>query len=397
MLEIIALEIISIVSFIYSLLIVFMPFAPINQVFIVFLWMTLGAMVFALVYKKSKVYRISGILLLMPLILFNTPRSIYFIIMTSILIISYIVKSLGQGNHYEYARKLKESYIIYTMIAIFGLISKGFHQLMSHGIPFIIIYLLTTVILVRSIRHIESGMDKSKIRKVNGRYLGIISIISFIVTLDRLRGFIFSTIEKIYDFTITIVLKILYYPIILVAMIINKLLLPILGNFWQGVDLLDFQMGVPSPEEFEVIDVITKDSPILNIIIRFIAIVLLLYIVYKLIIKIGSSSHEGIEYTEEREYIKSTKKEKRRLKKEKYPEDLKEQIRYYYRRYLEKLEEYQVELIQSDTSLEINKKAEEVFKEDLEKVRSIYIHSRYGNKDVDKSMVEEMEKLYKGL
>lgn len=397
MVEIIVLEIISMVSFIYSLIIIFMPFAPVNQAFVVFLWTILGSMIFALNYKKSKVYWISGLLLLMPLIFYNTSTSIYFILMTSTLIITYIVKSLGQGNRFQYARKLKESYMIYTMIIILGLTSKGFHQLMSYGIPFIIIYLLTTVILVRSIRHIESGMDRSKIRKVNGRYLGIISIISSIVTLDRLREFIFSTIGNIYDFIITIVLKILYYPIILIAMIINKLLLPILGNFWQGVELLDFQMGIPSPEEFEQIDVITRDSPILNIIIRFIIIVLVLYIVYKLITKIGSSNHEGIEYTEEREYIKSSKKKKRRIIKEKFPQDLREQIRYYYRRYLEKLEDYNIELIKSDTSLEINEKAEEIFKEDLEKVRNIYIDSRYGNKNVDKSMVEEIERLYKSL
>lgn len=393
MAEIIVLEIISVVSFIYSLLVIPMPFGSMTQVFVVFLWTILASMVFALSYKKSKIYWISGLLLLMPLIFYNTKTSICFILMTSILIVAYIAKSLGQGNHDEYVRQLKQSYKIYAIIAFLGLISEGPSRFFSYSAGFIIIYLFTTVILIRTIRHIESGMDRSKIRKLNAKYLGIISIVSSIVALDEFRNFIFSIIWQVYIFTATIIAKILSYPIAFMAMLLGKFFLVIFPKIAEESSILDGI--VQNEEEIKKVGEITRDFPLLNMIIRLVFAALVLYIIYKFIVKTGNRNYTGVEYTEEREYVKS--EDKKRKAREKFPKDLREQIRYYYRRYLEKLEKNKIELKKSDTTLEINEKAEKIIREDINGVRSIYIDSRYSDKKIDESMVEKMQKLYKKL
>ena len=142
---------------------------------------------------------------------------------------------------------------------------------------------------------------------------------------------------------------------------------------------------------------IPKDYSIIKVIAGFLLIVILVYIIYKLIIKVGNKSYKGLEYTEEREYIREEKGKKKRFNRDKYPKELKEQIRYYYRRYLNKLHKQNIEIKRSNTSQEINSKAEMIYDKEIEKIRSIYIDSRYSENKTDKSMVEEMERLYKSL
>ncbi len=109
--------------------------------------------------------------------------------------------------------------------------------------------------------------------------------------------------------------------------------------------------------------------------------------------------YSTISYTEEREFMKKTNKKKRRrwFFREKYPEDLKEQVRFFYRRYLEKLKNKDIEIAKSDTSFDINKKAKEVFNHGIDDIRKIYIRCRYGNKKVTKEDVDNIKNLYENL
>lgn len=89
---------------------------------------------------------------------------------------------------------------------------------------------------------------------------------------------------------------------------------------------------------------------------------------------------------------------KRRLKAKNLfrPKDIREQIRYYYKKYLSKLDKKGIDIIVSDTSLDINIKAEkDMDKEVIDGLRDIYIEARYGICEVDKTKAEKMKKLYK--
>ncbi len=394
---IILLEIISIVSFIYSLLLIFFSFASINEIFIIFLWTIIVSYIFALNHKKSKRYQMIMLLFLGPLLFYHSASSIYFLVITAILIYIYMTKSLMKGNYDEYISKLKKTYIMYGAVCILALMNRGFYNYINFSVPFIIIYLMTTIILVRSIRHLESGMDMKKIRQVNYRYIGMISVISFIVTLDNLRTFMFFMIKKTYLFFIDIIMKLLYYPIVIIGGMVNKIISYLMSKAIENgalEQLLGDMLGKESPPVEEMYEIYYSST---RTVMKILLIIFIIYIIYKLIIKVGDRSYKGLEYTEEREYIKEPKKKKRRFSREKYPKELNEQIRYYYRRYLEKLNKKKVEVLKTDTSLDINEKAEEIYEEGIERIRKIYIDSRYGNGDVDKNMVEEMGSLYKKL
>lgn len=398
---IILLEIMSVVSFIYSLLTIFFPFASISEIFIIFIWSITVSTIFAYTYRRSKTYQIIALLLLAPLIFYNNMESIYFVVIAAFLIHAYITKSFMKGSYSEYVDKLKKTYIVYGVTCILILtINEGYYNFINISIPFAIIYLMTTIILVRSIRHISTGMDMQKINQVNLRYIVMISVTSFIVTLDKLRNAIFLIIKGIYLFLIEIIMKILYYPITIMVTILNKVMEYIKGKMMEnGNDVLEQLLGESTNESSRTLkkNAVRWGNTLVQKVIGILLIMTTIYIIYKLIIKVGERSYKGLEYTEEREYIKEPRKKKKRFSREKYPRELNEQIRYYYRRYLEKLDKKKIQILKSDTSLDINEKAEEIFEDKIEEIRKIYIDSRYGNKDADKNIVEEMESLYKNL
>jgi hypothetical protein len=306
-----------------------------------------------------------------------------------------------KGSYSEYVDKLKKTYIVYGVTCILILtINEGYYNFINISIPFAIIYLMTTIILVRSIRHISTGMDMQKINQVNLRYIVMISVTSFIVTLDKLRNAIFLIIKGIYLFLIEIIMKILYYPITIMITILNKVMEYIRGKMMEGGnDVLEQLLEESTNESSRTLkkNAVRWGNTLVQKVIGILLIITTIYIIYKLIIKVGERSYKGLEYTEEREYIKEPRKKKKRFSREKYPRELNEQIRYYYRRYLEKLDKKKIQILKSDTSLDINEKAEEIFEDKIEGIRKIYIDSRYGNKDADKNIVEEMESLYKNL
>lgn len=240
-------------------------------------------------------------------------------------------------------------------------------------------------------------MEMGKIRKNNIKHLIFISLIFIIVTFEELRSFIWTAISNIFEKLILA----LFYPLYLLA----RLLAPepsevepemseVIDNFFR-IDGLQEGQAIEGYEELA--RKLLKFASIVKTILIIILTAALIYIVYKIIIKLGNRNYVGEGFTEEREYIKKEKKKDKVFNIEKYPKEFGEQIRYYYRHYLEKLRRSDIEILETDTSLEVNEKAKEVFDEEIEGIREIYINTRYGGKYVDASTVEEMKNLYRNL
>ena len=140
-----------------------------------------------------------------------------------------------------------------------------------------------------------------------------------------------------------------------------------------------------------------RDYTILKNMFFILLLILIIYIVYRTLKNSGLSTIEDIDYVEEREYIKDKKNKKSIFKRDPYPKDRLGQIRYYYRKFLSKMDKSGIEILETDTSLQINKKANEVYPEDISRIREIYINSRYSNSQVEEKDVKEMEELYKKL
>ncbi|MDR7857410.1 DUF4129 domain-containing protein [Tissierella sp.] len=389
MLDLILLELISLISFIYSLVLMYVAFVPINEMILIFLWTLFVSTTFALSYKKSIFFEGIILLLFLPLKFYNSNAAIFLIVFTAFMLYLYIKKSLLSVNYDQYLYKLKISYTVLVLTIAMRSLLLDFSGSIGYALFFIIMYLLSSILLNRLMRHLDANMDIKKIRKTNFVYLGFMSVGFVISTFEKLRGNIVDVIDKI--------ITAIYYPIYL---LLRNFDLSSESNKKTALDYAQEEttktISEISPEEIENMmnSGIFKLFKVFSKIMLVVLILLLAYIIYKLFTRNGDST---IDYTEERENIKDLKKKKRRIRREKYPSERKEQIRYYYRRYLEKLKKINIELLKSDTSLEVNEKAGEVLEGDIDELREIYIESRYGDKEVDSPTVEKMEKLYKKL
>ena len=108
--------------------------------------------------------------------------------------------------------------------------------------------------------------------------------------------------------------------------------------------------------------------------------------------------YEDLGYKEEREFIKKTKRKKKKgFLRETYPKDPRDQVRYFYRNYLRRLKKSDLEIEEGDSSLDIKNKDHLYPLETRSKIREIYIKTRYQEGDIDRSQVEEMSNLYKDI
>lgn len=404
--EIILIEIIFFVSFLYSITSMYYTFTHLNQILLLFLW-TIGVATFYGINKeKSIIYRLSIILLLLPLLYFKGGGPMYFIVITGILVFLYAKTSLYKGNHYDYISKFKATFTI-SMVAIYikyiyGGITETLttsdypRPSLNYAGPFLIMYVLTSIILTRLIRHIEFNKDTKSIRRLNIKYLITTGVIFIITVVEQIRNFITMGFSKIVD----IMAMILFYPMYWITRWIN-----IKTEDAELVEEIEIGGVDPSLGEFvegDIGSMMDKQGPMDFTILRRIAgcilVVLLIYLVYRLLAKSNNRTNDNLDYIEEREYMEKTKRKKANIFQNIfYPKDLGDQIRFYYRKFLKKLDKAEIEVGSSDTSFEINQKAKAEFGDQVEEIRDLYINSRYGEKSPNKATVEKMKNLYKDL
>ena len=251
-------------------------------------------------------------------------------------------------------------------------------------------------------RHLEHDSNIEKIKNGNRIFIISISLISLILSIDKLKNSIFSAIKTTYFFIVDIIFKILYWPIFYLAYAWDKFLAYIMSSKKNNMDESLFSEVGNSMEDFR--DLVQNNPALPSWLTRSISIatklILILFIIY-MIKKLFKSRvfnriKEEKNYTEEREFIQiinRNKGDKRRLLK---PKELKEQIRFYYKKYLIKIEKKGIVIENSDTSFDVNRKAKENFnRENIESLRNIYISIRYGEVYVNEDIVKEMKDIYK--
>lgn len=394
MIEVILFELISIVSLLFSLWLSFFEFAAGSKVFPVFLWVVFSSLIFALIHIKSRVYKISIILILMPLIFYRDIKSVAFLLLLTVFMYLYVKKSLLEGTHSEYAYKIKNTYVLCFILGYISAKAFGLDGHINTALPFYTIYFISSLILLRTIRHIDSNMDVEKIRKNNIKYLMLIALVTPISASQDLRNYIWIRFKYLFEKLMIIV----FYPMYLIGKLFDR--------DWEKVKVgspLFEEVGKDTAYNLELQEA-TEETEILDftslkIIFASILFLIVVFIVYKLIMKSSTRQYSDISYTEEREFIRVTNRKKRRrwFLREKYPVDLRNQIRFFYRKYLQRLKRENVNILKSDTSLDVNQKAREIFDSGIDDLRKIYIKCRYSKEEITEEDVNNIKNIYSNL
>lgn len=394
MIEVILFELISIVSLLFSLWLSFFEFAAGSKVFLVFLWVVFSSLIFALIHIKSRVYKISIILILMPLIFYRDIKSVAFLLLLTVFMYLYVKKSLLEGTHSEYAYKIKNTYVLCFILGYISAKAFGLDGHINTALPFYTIYFISSLILLRTIRHIDSNMDVEKIRKNNIKYLMLIALVTPISASQDLRNYIWIRFKYLFEKLMIIV----FYPMYLIGKLFDR--------DWEKVKVgspLFEEVGKDTAYNLELQEA-TEETEILDftslkIIFASILFLIVVFIVYKLIMKSSTRQYSDISYTEEREFIRVINRKKRRrwFLREKYPVDLRDQVRFFYRKYLQRLKRENVNILKSDTSLDVNQKAREIFDHGIDDLRKIYMKCRYSKEEITEEDVNNIKNIYSNL
>lgn len=396
MLSVIILELLSIISLMYALLLIFLYFAPAQAMAVIFIWTVAVCLFYHVSRKWHSIFRISILLLLVPLLFFNNWIALVFFLITVPSLFVYVDRFLYRGNRSDYVGNLKKAGIVFIIALYLRGILPNLGQAVALAAPYIFVYFLSTILLIRSIRHIEAGMEIRRLQKSNTRYLIFTAGVFLLTAVKDVREFLITVAKKVVD--------LLFLPIQILLRLIEWL-----NDIYRGIETKfpskPWTMpGTPdplgeAPPPMEAVEEVVPTFPVAEKVLIALLVAATIFILYKLVFKAGERSYQGLSYVEEREYIKKKRKKPkgRFLFRNKPPAEPGELVRYYYRKFLGKLVANNVELSPKNTSQEVQEKAEAVFPLGPAEIRNIYIPSRYGGKKADAATATEMEQLYKDL
>ena len=395
--ELIILEIISITSLLFSIYSNIFNFTNLNNYFILFVWTVIISSIYGILQFKAHndKTRLLLVLLLLPMAIFKSKSSIYFIILLAFSLYLYLTRRLISGDHNNYVDSFRNSFFIIIGLLLFSFIGDLVYRFTDFSIPFLTIYFLSTIIFIRNLRYTFVGMEKENVRKLNLRYLILLSIASILITIEGLRDFLFRILNSIYNLIIEILISIFYYPLSLIILALDKFTNWILSLL--GMDM-DDEIVDSTMEEMENIVYQVKEHPILDLVFKIILLITILYISYRLLKKRQSKKKYSPDYIEEREFMQRDEYRERRRFRLGRPKGYKEQIRFYYKKYLNKLLNKDIKIEKHYTTEDINEFGKERFPYNIiEKIREIYIKVRYGNDEGNSAEVEEIRNLYRDL
>lgn len=402
MIEFIAIEVLAAVTFLYAVLLSLFYVGPSSALGLAFLWTFMIALFYATVSRRHKSLKCIALLLLAPIYFFNAMWGITFFVLTALLLVAHIEYNLYR-NHLEYQYVVKNTYAVF--IVLFGIwlyLSAFPNDALSHNLtasfPFVIGYLMTSIILVRSQRHVKSNMPLNTIRSSNFAFSIIGLFIFGGLVMTKTRDFIFNGISN----TLATVTEFLLRPIYALFRNYN------LEGLTDAVDPVVIESADSLEqmlEPMETIGAVTADtgfnwSELIDFLLEKTLFILFIALIIWTMIRLSkvlfkNESTENATQTVEKSFVFGSDKNetKRNIFERFLLKTPQEHIRYYYRRHLNAIENEGALLEPQDTSLEITKKAQVHGFDHARDIRKVYVEARYSEVKPSEDQAEQMKKL----
>ncbi|MCS7202017.1 MAG: hypothetical protein NZ841_04510 [Dictyoglomus sp.] len=396
----------SLLSFAFTLISNF----SLNE-FIFLIFLLISSLSFHL-RKNRLLFSLSFILFLIPIILFpslvNTIFNMIFIFYIFNLI-NNNMKEVSYGNFVDYFKKSLPIIFIIIFTSIFlRYYPEKFSNIERFVLPYIFIYLVTSVLLLRVLRYLEYNPLDKGLLIINLRYTVIIILLALILSFPSIRNVIFSSFSKIFQFLVNIFTIVFGILFIIVGYFLQKLVYYII-LFLYSKNIIKSEHQVIESLSSRLENILrlfmgqkklswTFLDTFITIVFSSLIILLTIILIFGLLKRNNFISKNKETYKEEKEFIFPKKNIFQsiflKIKREK---DL-NIVRIYYKRYLKESTKRGIEILPSFTSLDIYEKTKHIFNpEILTRMREIYIYVRYNIKIPSSDLVKEFLSLYKKL
>lgn len=397
------LDIIIKLSFIFSILTYMIPYNSLSNYSIIFVMSILTAFLGSYIKQKDGPYYLVGLLMLPFYFLFRCDGSIPFITLVIFFIYFFIIRHSDISTYGYYQDNFKRGFAIYIGMIVFSYFSMTISFLNNISGFFMIIYFVSYVIFIRSIRHMENNQDMELINKQNTIYSIVVLVMSILLTMDKVVNFLGYWIRWIYTFIVDLFIR-LFYWLFIGAGYISMFMVDIFKKLFGNNQMPPEEAEKNAEDIWETAKnkkTIKIPPIILNIIdwvIRVLLILLVIYTIVRIFKRAAKREKVRDEYVEESEFIRANKDKQTKNKRFTLPKNNEEKIRYYFRKFMNKCNKEGVPIVEEDTTADINMKASNKYEGNtLDYLREIYIPVRYGDKKVNKETVKEYKRKYKKI
>ena len=300
----------------------------------------------------------------------------------------YLAAVPAPHNELDYADKL-----LVITFSLIGMVilrdNTSFFVGQTAPIPvYLPLMIVSGIFFLRSLRHHRTGQSHWRIRRSNLIYLAFIGLTYLVSQSLWLRHQLRRGGEVVYQVVVNPINHVLDNLMNWLFADPDKMMTPEAAETGEAVGGL----GEAGEELVNGAQEALTGSLIGNI---FLAILigLLLVFIYRVFIRrlhFSAASQTEDDIREQLSVIEPAKKRFRRRKKPSAPED---QVRYYYQRFLDKIDQ---ERELADTTTELDHKAQSLGW-NSRPLSQIYRQVRYGNRPADKSLVEKMKQYWREL
>ncbi len=373
-----------------------------------FLWSVLMSGLALMLKGKTRLF--GGVLLLWVLLPIMIALPLYqmgYLAFIGIFMLTLFYKNLEDPHYDRIDFEFGVGIAVASVLLFFSLIMGGIRLFNDVAAGYLLIYLLSGVLMLRSLRYLEHNGDEEQLKKINSRSVGIILILSVTLSTEVFMRFYYQLRSLLwlgYNTLIDFVLWVLYYPIYYFGTFLN-FIITTLAN-WAGEP-----EGFPEEGSENVAGDMENihesiqgtalgDSPVVRILLGIAMLGAVFFILYKVYSRKAITRGIRETYTEKKEVILPNKNKNlwKTIKDRLKPKSKEDRIRSYYQEFLRSLEEKGVVLLASDTTRDFQRKGEPYFgKEKLSAFRNIYLQARYGEKAIDHETYKEAKEIYESL
>lgn len=383
--EMLILELISIITLTFSLLIVLFEVEQLKGV-LLFLYIVL---IFSFYLWKNLKGKYSAIvmtlLFAMPWIFDRTQENAFFTILYTVVFMLYYHRKLGTLYQEDLSLRFRITYALLFALALLGTVNSFIGRIVIIALPFMLLYFFSTIILTTSLRHRQAGLDEKKTRRNIMLYLSITSVLSVVASVPELRS-AFLGILKLITSGFFGLLYYVVYPVAYVGFWLYNKVIALVKRLPAAEEPQEQQALESFTDAFEESILEIRSTPFLNTIIPILVLLVIVFLIVKFMRGRKGNKTLELPFEEVREFMLEEREKSRRKRREKLPEDPKGQIRYFYRKYLREIEKH-TKIEKSDTSFNVEEKGKEYHRKSTE-IRNLYTELRYTEKQADGQMVE---------
>jgi hypothetical protein len=271
----------------------------------------------------------------------------------------------------------------------------------------LLMYFVSSIILLRTLRYLEHKPEDRNLMSLNIRYALAVLIFSMFLSIPFIRERLFWGVSYIFSFIYFIFITIISVIFIIIGYVIGKIIYFIIT--------LMANRGLIGRSSKEIMNInpelnkflkflwerrhITSDllDKILIVSFYILVTVTVILIIYWVMKRFYRTYKKEENYIEEKEFIFPSLNPIKVIQNLFGRSNL-NPIRDYYRKYLLDSRDMGVDIRYSDTTYDVYKKTSGLFNDDsLKKMRNIYIEVRYGFGKITSELIKEFKKLYKSL